>query len=145
MVRHPPRARGDVTRAILAAGLAMMATTVPAEACTVVPPYAPLSAIPQGTDRTLLVDVVATSFGRDGTIARVKIFPTSDARARVGSIVSIPYLVAPCPDRREPRRSERLAVYLRGGKALGWATPAEAARFDRRFRPVASLARPPHR
>ncbi len=123
----------------------MVTTAVPAEACTVVPPYVPLYAIPQGTDRTLLVDVVATSFGYEGPLARVKIIRASDRDGRTGAVVTIPYLIPPCADHREPRRGQRLAAYLGGGKVLAWATPAEAARFDRRFRPVTSPARPPHR
>lgn len=70
----------------------------------------------------MLVEVAALDLRRYPAIALVGIVRNGEKR-------SIPYLRAICGERRDPRKGERLVVYLRGGAALGWASPEEAKAF----------------
>ena len=110
--------RGAVLWAVIVASAAAQ----PAAGCTISSPYRPLTAPPAGTESALLVEVVALDLRRYPAIALVR-------PVRGGEMRSIPYWRAICGERRDPTKGERLVVYLRGGTALGWASPAEAKAF----------------
>lgn len=112
-------------RALLVAALVTIAPS--AAACPMILPTSPLTVRPAGTQEVLLVDVVAIfSLRDDPYVARVRIVGDPRGKRRKGTTLAIPYLRPPCGGRREPERGERLVVYLRGGRALGWTSPAEA-------------------
>ncbi len=112
-------------RALLVAALCAVAQ--PAAACPMLLPPIPLTARPAGTQAVLLVDVVALVSRPDQPyVARVRVVRDPGGKRRAGTMLALPYLRPPCGGVREPAKGERLVVYLRGGMALGWATPAEA-------------------
>ncbi len=111
-------------RMLLVAALGLFAP--PAAACTISTPYQPLTARPAGTQTALVVDVVSLNLRRYPAVATVR---TMQAGKPV--IRTIPYWRAICGGRRDPSKGDRLVVYLRGSDALGWATPAEAKKFER--------------
>lgn len=101
-----------------------------ASACTVMVPYTPLNAVPIATEQMLLVDVVELSFGRRGAVAEARVVRAIRGRAKPGDRLALSYLQSPCGQTREPNKAERLIVYEAKGRGIGWATVAEARRFD---------------
>ncbi len=121
-----------VAIAVLAAALVHAA---PASACTVAMPYKPLSSVPPSTARTSIVDIVAVSVDRlQGTVVSVQVVRPIRGSDRPGARLTLPYVLSVCGETREPRKGERLVMYFGSAGVLGWATLAEARRFDPRLR-----------
>lgn len=121
------------------AGLALIAATgltltAPASACTIAVSYTPLMSRPAGTTAVLLVDVVALRFPIGGPVADVRVVRVFRGKGNAGDRLAMPYLRSPCGERREPGKAERLVAYVTKDRVLGWATLAEARRFDRAVR-----------
>ncbi len=106
---------------------ALAALAPPAAACTISNPYRPLTARPAGTQAAVVVDVVSLNLSRYPAVATVRAMENGKSVLR-----AISYWRAICGGRRDPAKGDRLVVYLRGADALGWATPAEAKKFERR-------------
>ncbi len=112
--------------ALFVAALCIVAP--PALACTVSNPYRPLTTPPAGAE-TLLVDVVALDFRTYPTIVQIRVVQGGEPAADTRAIRHWPAL---CGGSRDPRKGDRLYVYIRGDHAIGWATPAEVKAFGDR-------------